>query len=604
MQMPKRYKWMLGIVCVVCLTAIFFLPYAFPLKEPVVGMSYDYGFSNKVGTLLVAVSIVIFGLLGWCSKKKAEPLFVEGKRLPVKLFWWMAAVSVLCAVFITFCCGEFLAELGIDCVYFLPYLHDLVGGKVPYIDFEFHYGPVFLYLPYAIYLLIPGMTVAWAYTIGLCVLSIIGLYMVFDVLGYFNADLTVKKWLFVMITVMIIPVLMGIQYEMFRFAFPFWCLVRLDRMKSAWRVLLFPLSALVMVATSPEVGLVFFLVIMLYCGLRFLLRKDIVCLFAFFSTIAVMLVAFWLLQEMFYFLFASASGLLNVPFMLSLHLFMFFISVFVLAYVTGMRFSDLKNNILEIAFAVMSFGLIPACLGRCDPLHVLGYGVFIVPMAVMLVPEGRARKWIMVLTGIIYLMTPISSLFVVARPYAIATSYTHIKMIHDQRSGIEKLANSARLSPERIAWINTKIDSIYTLDHDALIKYLPEDKSVSFPVASTNRDRHNMIGLSRLGRLSKWTEVTGSESSYVERWIQKMDEEKPDLVVWQENWEKMIGWRQEMEDRIKYYRNYAAITFYTYYSFPPKYDASCVMLPVVDYCHEHYELTDSFGEYLIYKRKD
>lgn len=599
----KQYKWLLGLLGGLFVLALFFLPYAFPPKEPVSAMSFDYGFSNKAGILLIAVFIVIFGLLGWRSRVRVEPLFAEGKKLPRKLFWWCAAVSVLCAVFISFCCGDFLAELGIDNTYFLPYLHDVVAGKRPYVDFEFHYGPVFLYLPYAFYLLIPGLSVVWAYTLGLSVLSVLGLYMVFDVMDRFNAEVKVKSWLYVMITVMIIPVLMGIQYEMFRFAFPFWCLVRLDRMKSGWKILWFPLSILVTGATSPEVGVVYFLVVMLYCGLRFLLRKDVVGLISLISTLAAMAVVVVVFQEMFYFLFASASGLLNVPFLVSLHLLLFFLSVFALAFITGIRCGDMKDNVLEISFAVMSFGLIPACLGRCDPLHVLGYGVFIVPMLVMLLPKGRVRKGLLVLTGIVYLMNPVSSLFLVVRPYAIATSYTHIAKIRAAEPTIDKLMAGAHLSPERIAWVNTKIDSIYTLDHNNLVNYLPKDKTIAIPQALTNRDRHNMIELSRQGRLSKWTEVTGAESGYVDRWIQEMERIQPDLVVWQENWENIVGQPGTEEDRLKYYFNYALSTFYTYFPFHPKYDGSRVLMPVVDYCHDHYELFDSHGEYLIYRRK-
>ena len=56
------------ILAIVFIVSFFTVPYLFPPKEMVESMSYDYGFNNQVGVLLVGLSILLFGFLGYRSK--------------------------------------------------------------------------------------------------------------------------------------------------------------------------------------------------------------------------------------------------------------------------------------------------------------------------------------------------------------------------------------------------------------------------------------------------------------------------------------------------------------------------------------------------------
>ena len=66
------------LIALLCLLAIFFIPYAFPYTEPIAySMSYDYGFNNRVSLILICASIFIWMIIGFKSGSQGVDFLIN-----------------------------------------------------------------------------------------------------------------------------------------------------------------------------------------------------------------------------------------------------------------------------------------------------------------------------------------------------------------------------------------------------------------------------------------------------------------------------------------------------------------------------------------------
>jgi hypothetical protein len=136
----------------ITITCVFTIPYLFPPNQISISASYDYGFNNRVGIIMLALAsllILVFSFL-WVNPNKIEIDFFNDltKRVTLNKTFFIGVVFTIIG------CGVLRYILGKDSYgigesgYFIPRIHDITSGKTIYKDFDFIPGPIFLYFPY------------------------------------------------------------------------------------------------------------------------------------------------------------------------------------------------------------------------------------------------------------------------------------------------------------------------------------------------------------------------------------------------------------------------------------------------------------------------
>jgi hypothetical protein len=131
------------VVAIMLLAIAFFrLPFAFPVS-PSVSASYVFQFNNRVAVLVFLVGATVFAV------------YFRGLSLrPATRDSRVSLASASCAVVLCVVLGAIYYWLSIpdglqgEVPYFYGRLAQLAAGKTIYRDFEFAYGPLWLYLPY------------------------------------------------------------------------------------------------------------------------------------------------------------------------------------------------------------------------------------------------------------------------------------------------------------------------------------------------------------------------------------------------------------------------------------------------------------------------
>src|SRR5580692_9295008 len=136
----RTLKWLLPIYVLVSVTAVFYVPYLFAV-QPAASPSYYFGYNNRLGVLLL-LTLVAFGSI-WT--REINYSFVDtvnhSKSSQKALVLALTAVSIACLFMFAIAGrqGGFLeSSYDIDRTWLL------LQGKVPYVDFEWPFGVIFL----------------------------------------------------------------------------------------------------------------------------------------------------------------------------------------------------------------------------------------------------------------------------------------------------------------------------------------------------------------------------------------------------------------------------------------------------------------------------
>lgn len=125
---------------IVFLLALSWLPYKVPVAR-VYSESYVVGYNNRAGALIIALGAVLLAMFGPALLLQFSP----GKPLASSTLKKALAVSAALSGALYLLTRKL--DGVIESIYLIDRIKLLVEGKVPYKDFEYAYGALFLYGP-------------------------------------------------------------------------------------------------------------------------------------------------------------------------------------------------------------------------------------------------------------------------------------------------------------------------------------------------------------------------------------------------------------------------------------------------------------------------
>lgn len=394
-----RYRW---VVCAGALFLIFWLPYYVPVP-PAVSDSYLFGFSNKMCQALILLFVTGFALLD-------SPLLLpdqadaglERAAKPIPRSTLFAMLALVCGI-----CGMmYLLTRGLhgydESRYLIDRVKLLTEGQTPYRDFEFIYGPLLLYGPFAISRIF-HCSVEGSYYAFWALEAILGNCLLYSIMNRLAVFSTHTRTIYLVFAVGSMTALLdtGENYTLLRFVLPAFFALLLCRSfgngqstRSYLQSLLLAIPFTIAIGlVSPEFGFAFAIGSLAYIAFYGIHREP-------------MRMAAWIAAGVFLALAAYAGyrlslfdtmkdfagGGFNFPIIPALHilLFLFCLTVSVRYLVAKTRAKAAPAAVtLIIATALPA---IPAALGRCDIEHVL-FGVFGITLAGTILASRHASVW-------------------------------------------------------------------------------------------------------------------------------------------------------------------------------------------------------------------
>ncbi|MDR2410631.1 MAG: hypothetical protein LBE13_21315 [Bacteroidales bacterium] len=598
--MTKKHL-VIGIVFIfISLICLFALPYLVPSNQVAISASYDYGFNNSAGMLLLALfSVIIIVVLLFYNKKNRLNvyIFVDNFQEVVlnKIFLITASLTVMG-------CGILWVILGrdsygiIESGYFIPHIYDISWGKAIYRDFNFAYGPLLLYIPYFIYKLFSflGISISDGYIIALMVNQLLGLYFLFYVLTFFNFSGKEKDRIFILIAVLSFPFSTGLNYTLFRFISPFFCFILLRQIERDVRVnqflYLFLSSVLPMIILliSPELGLSFYFTFFVYMFITAVITKRKYYFLQIGVLFFSLILLAYLLPDMFKQITGFLSGGLNWPFVPSLLLMFFFIVVFVVSAGVGVCIGNVKANLFSLSFVLLAFSLIPGALGRCDPGHVFFYGLFIFIIAYSYLRIYLKQKLFKII-GFVFIISLFSIYPYMIKMYIplyIRSMGKYLEKIDAFPSWVVSIGNFLDID------VNEKLKKRKLRSADALEKEFKNIDNITMPFVTGD---YYIL----LNNLKKYVPLFYLSPGYVgskyavDRHLKEIQEKEPDYLLLPDKW-----------NEISYPGDYGIINilFCTYYPLVPKKNGNTLYDPFIDYVFSEYSYVKNITDYMLYKK--
>lgn len=600
------YLKKLSIVFLIILlvTGFFIVPHLFPSETIAASMSYDYGCNNKFGVIYVVFAILIMVIWGFWTKMDAFALFSEDSFRISLSNLYIGAGLVVAFICITALSGERLVCYGLDCSYFIPRICEMKCGNIPYVDFAFFYGPLTIYVPYWINTLIPFLSVTNAYLLSVLIFHLLGLYMFFELVNGLETDKKVKLWVFWIVFVLFIPTTLGMNCQLLRFVFPFWMLWRLHYIRQKWIIFLSPLSVTFALGMSPEIGLVYFIVLVIYCLLQCISAKKKDYIYILFLTFITNVSFICLFSPMFSFLRASGEGYMNLPFVPSLHLIVFFLCVLIIAFYQGGAIRRIRNFPLEISFSIMSLGVIPACLGQTEPGNVIRYGffIFIVGFIILLRFKPRLKTYILCIAIMVALPYFIWQIRFHYYSYIINIPYNNISIVYKYKNIVVKCLSLFGFSSEHV---ENKIESVYKRSilprRPKSLSILPRDEDVSMLFVSYGEVTEEYLLLLYMQRITdSYSAILSRVGSpmAIKQTISNLESKNIRYLLLREGWDKIL-------ESVSYGTDKFVISPYLYYGFyplSPYRNGNLVYKPLVEYILNHYKVFNSDNNYIVYRR--
>jgi hypothetical protein len=405
--------WSLPVGIVVFLVALSTIPYHFPVS-PNFSESYLFGYNNRVGMAIVALGLVLLAVFGprleLQQPKPGKPLSRSTLRKALAISFVVSTVFYLLT-----------RELNgfNESIYLIDRVHMLLDGRVPYRQFEFAYGALFLYLPAWIAKAL-HLSASDGYGIFFVLATVLGTWLLFRVISAIDEPAGKQRTIFLLfwyISTAALPSI-GTNCSMLRFILPsFFGLVLYRQMERTPGplILLLPIPMYaVLLAVSPEFGVAFALGIAAYLLLFGHLRIP-ANLIAFFVTLASMAALTWLAERLGVFttLEVFRTGGLNFPIMPAPHMLLLYTFAGVAACYAGQRLRQRQPGALLMLIFVSAFSLAGA-LGRCDPFHTLMDPIGILIAASFLIASLPAlRRVVLPVAIFVYAVFPLA----VAVPY-------------------------------------------------------------------------------------------------------------------------------------------------------------------------------------------
>ncbi len=385
---------------VVALTGIFYLPQLVPVA-PSISDSYAVGYRNGAGVMLLLFFLVLGGY--FCRFIEFRPHDESfNERVPKEKVWlWAGVFSAGWA------CVFFLAR-GLQGFSESGYLIDrvkmLAEGGTPYKDFEWAYGPIFLYGPRALMLL--HLSAEDSYYVFWLLTLLVGVWMLAEVIGLLEYPGARKSEAFSLLCLYALPAVLGagFNYTLFRFlpaAYLGLLVQRTDTREQerhgATAMFMAVGSTVILWLVSPEVALAFTAGVIGYFAL-FGFRRGLFNAWRYWARYSLFVFAevgvLWEAGrlELLKTLKAFAGGAYNFPIVPGGHIlfFMFCCGVVTLYAASRLRAGAQGGGMLMVL--AVSIGTLFAALGRCDVWHVGFEGIGVLVVATLLI-SARPNLW-------------------------------------------------------------------------------------------------------------------------------------------------------------------------------------------------------------------
>jgi hypothetical protein len=406
----RTLKWLLPIYVLVSVTAVFYVPYLFAV-QPAASPSYYFGYNNRLGVLLL-LTLVAFGSI-WT--REINYSFVDtvnhSKSSQKALVLALTAVSIACLFMFAIAGrqGGFLeSSYDIDRTWLL------LQGKVPYVDFEWPFGVIFLYIPVSLCRTLsisPMVACALTWALG----TLAGVWMLFAVVNAIDYHTTKRTAIFILVLggSILGIVFMGVHSSLVRYTLPLVFILRVHRVISSNRsnritralVLCLMLTGALLLV-SPEIAISHGFA----CAVLFLLDIRI-------STVR-RLMLFFLLITAFGLIFSiagwfhvldtmrsSSSGADSMPIVPAPFILAYFAGLFLCAAYVRHRFVRAQVRDNTIALIVYSLPMTTAALGRCGLYHVFANGLgILVPSLFYVSNHPRTWRWVQIAFVLIFIV--------------------------------------------------------------------------------------------------------------------------------------------------------------------------------------------------------
>jgi hypothetical protein len=378
---------------------VFVLPWLLPPTRRVISDSYNMGFNNTIAVLGVGLTLLILtGLRLRARSSDSADLpagfstghFTQRDFIAAALAGSVAAAVVahLWSIVPVHYYGEVRS--------FLPCSELILLGRHPYKQFQFNYGPLFLYLPvWLVHLSGDAVGTDVGYILGLVIFSIAGLFL----LAYATTLIAGRQrlWVFAMLAApFLLNLNLGVQYTAMRFAAPYAALLWLHRSrqieersttgKTPWRTgSAFVTGMILCFAISPDSGLGFFIAAIIYLGA--LLRGETQTGKLYLAGCLLLGVAgaglfLWVTSKAYLqSIWSFGSGGYNFPIFPSLYNLSYLLCV--VFTVPALAAFGVRGRgttaALALGWAALVTIFVAPALGRCDPGHIFcnGLGAFL-----------------------------------------------------------------------------------------------------------------------------------------------------------------------------------------------------------------------------------
>ncbi len=384
--------------------ALFKLPFQFPPRQRLWSASYAFGFNNGVAILATAVLLGAVTLLYLLRRRGAvEPPIAFQRERAIRV---QRSAIIAFALVVLFYAGLTFGMYVYN-VHSAPglmwetrhllhrtWLMDVYGLR-PYTEVAAEYGPILTYAPsYMYWLLKPlGASHEQAYFACHLLLNLAGLWCAYYVLSRAIMPARARLIAFVILAIAGFGLWMGVNGTLVRYLFPFaslllghhvvvWTLSRPRRvlcwLGAAATVLLLLIGNVLL---SPEAAVAFALAWLGYALL--MVRREVRVLVV--SLIALITAALlsWIFLPIAYYgtLLRFSEGANNLPLLPAPHLLLYIVTLFVI--VPPLLAVSLREGpaahvpaaAICGALALLCVVTAPGALGRCDPPHVLFFGM-------------------------------------------------------------------------------------------------------------------------------------------------------------------------------------------------------------------------------------
>lgn len=384
--------------------SMFRLPFRFPPRQRLWSASYAFGYNNGVAILSMAILLGGIALFYFWRRREVNHLKIvfplEHDMTERKSLCWAFVVVSLFYAVMTFAMYLYYMRtaswLMWEVRHFLhrTWLMDTYSLH-PYTQFSAEYGPLLTVMPLYVYgLLKPlGVSLEQAYFISHLLLNLAGLWCIYYLLSCARMPAVPRIVAFVVLAIAGFALYMGLNGVLLRYLAPFACLVvgqrRFVRTLSStttgqwWLGAVFTILPLIAlnILLSPEAALTFALAWLGYGVV--MLRRDT-------RILSVSLVAFvvagllcWLLLPAAYYgsLLRFSEGANNLPLLPAPHLLVYIVTLFLVVPpllargLQGLVSDNVPATALSGALGILCVVAAPGALGRCDPPHVLFFGM-------------------------------------------------------------------------------------------------------------------------------------------------------------------------------------------------------------------------------------